>query len=86
MSPSNPSLGFIGLGVMGSRMAVNLANKMPESPFYIFDISQESMHEIQAKVSRTKLCQSSREVAEKAVCTSNLSYLTVLSDTINDED
>lgn len=68
---------------MGSRMAVNLANKMPESPFYIFDISQASMQEIRAKVSRTNLCKSSREVAEKAVCASNPPYLPTLSDIID---
>ena len=68
MPSAHPKLGFIGLGVMGSRMARNLANKMPESPLFTYDLSDKVTQELKANTPNTTICQSSKEVAEKSVC------------------
>jgi 3-hydroxyisobutyrate dehydrogenase len=67
MSPTNPSIGFIGLGVMGFPMVSNLVEKMPDSAFYIFDVSKDVMAKASSKSTAIHTCQNSREVTEKAV-------------------
>lgn len=77
MAEPTPSLGFVGLGVMGLRMATNLGIKMPDSPLHIYDLSQEATAALKAKVPSVRVCSNSREVAEKAVSMSGAhhSYL-----------
>ena len=68
--PNN--VGFIGLGIMGFPMAVNLASKLPSNAkLFIYDISTEALNRLQKETpkGRVQICDSSREVAEEAVRT-----------------
>lgn len=67
--PSN--VGFIGLGIMGYPMAVNLISKLPDtSKLYVYDISIKTLTKLQEETSGKKqvqICECSKEVAEKSV-------------------
>jgi 3-hydroxyisobutyrate dehydrogenase len=68
------NIGFIGLGLMGVPMVQQLLKKTPESTqFHLFDVATEPVDEICQKwTGRAHRCGSSREVAEKSVCTTYL--------------
>lgn len=66
--PSN--VGFIGLGIMGYPMAVNLISKLPDtSKLYVYDISAKTLTKLQEETSARKvqISECSKEVAEKSV-------------------
>src|SRR5699024_7936783 len=54
-------LGFIGLGIMGSRMCERLL--LLENDLYVFDISKEAMNNLSKK--GAKIANSPRDIAEK---------------------
>jgi len=64
-------IGFIGLGLMGLPMVENLIKKTSETTrFYVFDVSEEAVKKLCSEHStRVESTKSSKEVAEKAVCT-----------------
>lgn len=65
------TIGFIGLGTMGYPMCENMVKKLPEkTKFFIYDVAQESLNRLcKNHSSQVTACQSSKEVAERAVCT-----------------
>ena len=85
MAASTPDLpkniGWIGLGLMGLPMSINLLKKTsPETKLYVYDISKESINKlVEQGNGRVEACGSSKEVADKSVChTSNSTYMTSL--------
>lgn len=77
--PSN--VGFIGLGIMGYPMAVNLISKLPDtSKLYVYDISAKTLIKLQEETSARKvqICECSKEVAEKSVRLRRNVYLEVV--------
>ena len=65
------TIGFIGLGVMGYPMCENLIKKVPETTkFYVFDVVESALERISSNhPERITRCGSSKEVAERSVCT-----------------
>lgn len=65
------SIGWIGLGLMGYPMALNLVKKMDkDTQFYVFDVVKESVEKFVAEdEGRIHACGDSKEVADKSVCT-----------------
>lgn len=73
-------IGFIGLGNMGFPMFSNLTSKLPDTcTVHFYDVSPQAMEKgskengaIPEAKATVKLdpCSSSREVAEKSVCSS----------------
>ena len=63
----NKKLGFVGLGIMGFRMARNLVKNLG-SEIFIYDVSTAAVNSFKAAVPDATVCSSARAVAEKAVC------------------
>lgn len=63
------AVGFIGLGLMGKPMVINLANKLPaESRIYVHDVVTAVVDELCASYpDKIVSCGSAREVTEKSV-------------------
>jgi len=63
------SVGFIGLGLMGKPMVVNLAEKLPAgSRIHVHDVVTAAVDELCASYpDRVVRCTSAREVTEKSV-------------------
>ncbi|KAJ5377197.1 uncharacterized protein N7496_004606 [Penicillium cataractarum] len=61
-------LGFIGLGVMGYPMALNLLKKLEEgTKLHVYDVSEEALSKLKNESPELVLvCSSAREVAEKS--------------------
>ncbi|KAI9053704.1 hypothetical protein LZ554_002657 [Drepanopeziza brunnea f. sp. 'monogermtubi'] len=69
MAAQPRNIGFIGLGIMGLPMAINLAKKLPaKSRLYAYDISADALAKLLETESDTdvQICKSSREVASKS--------------------
>lgn len=64
------TIGFIGLGTMGYPMCENLIKKCSETTkFFVYDVSRPSVDRLcKSYVNRVTPCNSSKEVAEQAVC------------------
>jgi hypothetical protein len=67
MSP--PALGFIGLGVMGYPMALNLLNRLETGTrLHVYDVSSQVLDNFKQEAPNLiSICSSAREVAEKSV-------------------
>ncbi|KEQ98128.1 hypothetical protein AUEXF2481DRAFT_46007 [Aureobasidium subglaciale EXF-2481] len=67
-SSSIRSFGFVGLGLMGKPMSMNLASKMEDHQhLYIYDLAKSVVSEVcESNPQRITRCQSAKEVAEKA--------------------
>lgn len=63
------TIGWVGLGLMGYPMALNLVKKMdPHTKFFVYDILQENVEKfVSEEKSRIEACESSEEVADKSV-------------------
>jgi len=74
------SIGFIGLGLMGLPMAENLIKKTPETTkFFVYDVVEDALNKFcNEHLTRAQAMRSSREVAEKAVCTEFLSITSMI--------
>jgi hypothetical protein len=74
------SIGFIGLGLMGLPMVKNLIKKTPEATkFFVYDVVEDTLNRFCDEHStRAQATKSSREVAEKAVCTEVLSTTSMI--------
>jgi 3-hydroxyisobutyrate dehydrogenase len=74
------SIGFIGLGLMGLPMVQNLIKKTPETTkFFMYDVVEDALNGFCDEHStRAQATKSSREVAEKAVCTKFLSIISMI--------
>ena len=68
------NIGFIGLGLMGKPMAVNLAAKLDEGQkLYVFDLVESAMDDlIKQHPTIVHKCSSIKEVADKSVCNATL--------------
>ena len=75
------NIGWVGLGLMGLPMATNLLKKMDaETKFYVFDVMKESVETfVNRGEGRVEACGSSKEVADKSVCTHNCLMLNILT-------
>ncbi|KAI5358076.1 Putative 6-phosphogluconate dehydrogenase, NADP-binding, 6-phosphogluconate dehydrogenase, domain 2 [Septoria linicola] len=62
------NIGWIGLGLMGYPMALNLAKKMDRATqFYVYDVVQDNVDKFVAEGgARVHACSSSKEVADKS--------------------
>lgn len=74
---SSHSFGFIGLGVMGYPMALNVARKLSntQSPLYVYDISTEVLQRFQKEMpGAVCACSNAREVTKNSVsmCKNNV--------------
>lgn len=67
--PENPTYGFVGIGVMGYGMAMNLRAKIPESTrFVLCEINEARRDQFLKTCSGSvEVAASPAEVAEKAV-------------------
>lgn len=67
MSPRE--LGFIGLGVMGYPMALNLLNRLETgSRLHVYDVSSQVLDEFKQEAPNlVSICSSARDVAERSV-------------------
>jgi hypothetical protein len=67
--PENPVYGFVGIGVMGYGMAVNLRAKIPESArFVLCEINESRRNQFLEGCKRpVEVASSPKEVAEKSV-------------------
>ena len=67
--PPDPTYGFVGVGVMGYGMAMNLRAKIPEkADFILCEINEARREEfIQECDRKVRIAHSPREVAEQAV-------------------
>lgn len=74
--PAN--IGFIGLGNMGFPMFSNLTSKIPAtSTVHFYDVIPESIErglKESGAVAKLDPCGSTREVAEKSVCSHSISF------------
>jgi len=61
-SNNKPNVGFIGLGMMGSRMAPNLLKKNAVGNLFIFDANPQAM----TSIAKAKICKNVKEVAENS--------------------
>ncbi|KAI5203342.1 hypothetical protein E4T39_04259 [Aureobasidium subglaciale] len=63
------SFGFIGLGLMGKPMSMNLASKLEDHQYlYIYDLVESAVSEVcESNPERITPCESAQEVAGKAV-------------------
>ncbi|KIW84143.1 hypothetical protein Z517_03390 [Fonsecaea pedrosoi CBS 271.37] len=66
--PTDPVYGFVGIGVMGYGMAMNLRTKIPETARFVLCEINETRREqfLQECKASVEVAQSPREVAEKA--------------------
>ncbi|CAG8909731.1 unnamed protein product [Penicillium egyptiacum] len=66
MSP--PALGFIGLGVMGYPMALNLLNKLETGTrLHVYDVSSQILDKSKSEAPNlVSICLSARDVAERS--------------------
>ena len=64
------NIGWVGLGLMGLPMAINLLKKTDEqTTFYVYDVVKESIDKfVEEGRGRVNACASSKEVADKSVC------------------
>lgn len=71
MSP--PALGFIGLGVMGYPVAVNLLKKLETgTKLHVYDVSSQVLDKLKQETPNlVSICSSAREVAKRLVRSSN---------------
>jgi 3-hydroxyisobutyrate/3-hydroxypropionate dehydrogenase len=67
--PENPSYGFVGIGVMGYGMALNLCAKLQRSTqFVLCEINEARKDQFVKECGRpVELAKSPREVVAKAV-------------------
>jgi 3-hydroxyisobutyrate dehydrogenase-like beta-hydroxyacid dehydrogenase len=64
-----PTIGFIGLGVMGAPMCRNLVRKHP-APIYAFDINPEAVRDVAASGARPAVSVAQVAAASDIVCLS----------------
>lgn len=66
-------LGFVGLGVMGYPMAVNLFKKLDVgTKLHVYDVSSQVLSNFEQEAPHlVSVCSSAREVAERSVRSSN---------------
>jgi 3-hydroxyisobutyrate dehydrogenase len=69
MSPRE--LGFIGLGVMGYPMALNLLKKLDEGArLHVYDVDERALKKFEQEApTKVHVCANAREVAESSVRT-----------------
>lgn len=62
-------LGFIGLGVMGYPMALNLLKKVERgTKLHVYDVSRDVLRRLNDEFPElVSVCSSAREVAERSV-------------------
>lgn len=67
MSPRE--LGFIGLGVMGYPMALNLLKKLEDGArLHVYDVDDRALRKFEEEAStKVDVCSNAREVAESSV-------------------
>ncbi|KAH0389333.1 hypothetical protein KCU92_g234, partial [Aureobasidium melanogenum] len=63
------TFGFIGLGLMGKPMSVNLASKLEaDQHLFVYDLVESAVLEVcESAPDRVSSCQSPQDVANKAV-------------------
>lgn len=68
------NVGWVGLGIMGLPMAINLHRKMEkDTQFYVYDVVQANIDKlVDQGEGRVHACSSSKEVADKSVCHASL--------------
>ncbi len=75
------SIGFIGLGAMGTPMVVNLATKLPHgSQIYVHDVVVSLVEELCTSFpDRVVKCVNAKEVTEKSVGPSAQTNCSIMS-------
>ena len=76
---ASPALGFIGLGVMGYPMAVNLLKKLEtRTKLHVYDVSSQVLDNFEQEAPNlVSICSSAREVTERSVRPSKVTMISM---------